>query len=115
MPLAFLMDHCVPAAITEGLRLRQVEILTAYEDDSHRLDDPELLDRATELGRPLFSMDTDLLQEAVRRQRAGIDFAGVVYAHQRRCSIGRCIEDLELIAKTMDPEELRGIVEYLPL
>lgn len=115
MPIAYLMDHHVPVSITEALKLRGVDVRTAYEDGSHALPDPELLDRATALGRVLFSMDTDLLQEAVRRQRAGIDFAGVIFAHQRRCPIGRCIEDLELIAKSIEPEEFRGLVEYLPL
>lgn len=115
MPTTFVMDHNVPAAITEGLRLRGVDVLTAYEDDSHRLEDPELLDRADAIERVLFSMDKDLLREAVLRQRSGIDFAGVVYAHQQKCSIGRCVEDLELIAKTMEPDELRGIIVYLPL
>src|SRR5438876_4905474 len=32
MPIAFYMDHHVPGAITLGLRLRGVEVLTAYED-----------------------------------------------------------------------------------
>ena len=32
MPIAFYMDHHVPRAITLGLRVRKVEVLTAYED-----------------------------------------------------------------------------------
>jgi hypothetical protein len=32
MPLAFYMDHHVPRAVTLGLRLRGVDVLTAYED-----------------------------------------------------------------------------------
>ena len=31
MSLAFYMDHHVPRAITVGLRLRGVDVLTAYE------------------------------------------------------------------------------------
>lgn len=34
MPLALYMDHHVPRAITVGLRLRGVEVITAYEDGS---------------------------------------------------------------------------------
>ncbi|MNG36519.1 hypothetical protein D3C84_1235670 [compost metagenome] len=60
-------------------------------------------------------MDNDLLAEATRRQRAGESFVSVVYAHQERCSIGRATDDLELIAKVLDPDELRGVVQYLPL
>ena len=54
MPLAFYMDHHVPRAITLGLRLRGVGVLTAHEDGASELDDAALLDRASELGRVLF-------------------------------------------------------------
>ena len=44
--------------------------------------DDRLVDRASELGRVLFSQDDDLLAEAKRRQVEGVQFAGVLYAHQ---------------------------------
>ena len=49
MPLAIYMDHHVPRAITLGLQLREVDVLTAYEDAASELDDAALLDRASEL------------------------------------------------------------------
>ncbi len=61
------MDHHVPRAITNGLRLRGVDVLTAHEDKASRLRDPALLDRATELERVLFTQDDDLLTEATQR------------------------------------------------
>lgn len=109
------MDVHVPAAITRGLRLRGVDVLTAQEDGSARLDDPELLDRAGELGRVLFTQDDDLLVEAAERQGRGLGFAGVIYIHQNDIVIGRCIDDLELIAGACTSAELEGSVRYLPL
>ena len=82
MAIAFYMDHQVPQAITDGLRLRQVDVLTAYGDGANRLSDPELLDRATALGRVLFSQDKDLLREAESRQQSGSSFGGVVFARR---------------------------------
>lgn len=61
------MDVHVPRAITEGLRLRGIDVLTAQQDGATRLSDPELLDRATALGRILSTQDGDLLQETNRR------------------------------------------------
>jgi len=61
----------VPRAITVGLRLRGVDVLTAQEDGLSRAPDDVLLERPTELGRVLFSQDEDLLAEAARRQREG--------------------------------------------
>lgn len=109
------MDVHVPFAITAELRLREVDVLTAQMDNATRLDDPPLLDRATELNRILFSRDKDLLKIAAERQRSNHSFSGLVYAHQLRVSIGRCVEDLELIAKTTTPEEWVGKVTFLPL
>ena len=76
------MDHHVPPrAITEGLRLRGIDVITAYDDGTSDMDDSALLDRASELGRVFFTQDDDLLAEAVRRQREGASFHGVIYAH----------------------------------
>ncbi|MBI3245011.1 MAG: DUF5615 family PIN-like protein [Deltaproteobacteria bacterium] len=114
MSIAFYMDQQVPRAITVGLQLRAVAVLTAYEDGTSALEDARLLDRAGELERVLFTRDDDLLAEATKRQRAGIPFCGIVYAHQLRVSIGRCVEDLELIAKAGEPIDLMNQVIFLP-
>lgn len=115
MSVALYMDEHVHRAITVGLRLRGVDVLTAQEDGRRNTPDDVLLDRATELNRVLFSQDEDLLVEARRRQEEGISFTGVIYAHQLRVTIGQCVHDLELIAKAADPEDLADRVEYLPL
>jgi Domain of unknown function (DUF5615) len=115
MSIAFYMDHHVPRAITLGLRLREADVITAHEDGTSKLDDIELLDRAGDLGRVLFTRDDDLLSEATRRQREGISFHGIVFAHQLQVSIGRCVEDLELIAKVGEPVDLLDQVVFLPL
>ena len=79
MTIALYMDVHVHRAITTGLRLRNVDVLTAQEDGHRTAGDERLLERATEIQRVLFS------------------------------------QDLELIAKASQPEELANRVEYLPL
>jgi len=113
--VALYMDEHVHRAITTSLRLRGVDVLTAQDDGRRHVPDHVLLDRATELQRILFSQDEDLLAEANRRQRERIPFAGVVYAHQLRVSIGACVRELEVIAKVANPQDLAERVEYLPL
>src|SRR5437773_1008902 len=81
-------------AVTEGLRLRHVDALTAQEDASDELDDSRLIDRATNLGRVVFTQDEDFLREAGLRTKDGTSFSGVIYAHQLRVSIGKLVEDL---------------------
>ena len=113
--IAIYMDHNVPRAITVGLRMRGVDVVTAYEDGADEMDDVSLLDRATELGRVLFTHDDDLLSEATKRQQKHIPFGGVIYAHQMGITIGACIKDLELISNAGKPEDLLDRVEFLPL
>ena len=115
MSVGLYMDVHVPAAITRGLLLRGIDVLTAQLDEATRLQDPELLDRATALQRVLFSQDEDLLAEATRRQREGRSFGGVIYAHQLRVTIGRAISDLEILARAGNVGDFANRVEYLPL
>ena len=109
------MDEHVKRAVTVGLRLRGVDVLTAQEDQREGIDDDQLLDRATELGRVLFTQDDDLLAVAKQRQVEGISFGGVVYAHQLNITIGECVRDLELVAEATEPGELADQVLYFPL
>lgn len=115
MSVKLYVDHHVRRAIADELRRRGIDVLTAEADGASRLDDSGLLDRATKLGRVLFSQDHDLLREAARRQETGEPFAGVIYAHQLKATIRQCIDGLELIAKVGEPEDFAGRVEYLPL
>jgi len=109
------MDVHVPLAITEGLRRRGVDVLTAQDDGSSELEDSVLLDRATSFGRVLFTQDEDFLAEAARRRTLGEAFSGIVYAHQLRVTIGQCVGDLEIIAKVCEPADLADRVTHLPL
>ncbi len=88
------MDVHVPYAITIGLRLRGVDVITAQEDESRELEDADLLNRATTLGRIMFTRDDDLLREAALRLKRSESFAGVIYAHQLDVSIGQCVISL---------------------
>jgi hypothetical protein len=109
------MDQHIPRAITVGLRLRSIDVITAFEDKASEMSDSDLLNRATELRRVLFTQDDDLLSESAKRQKNSIHFQGLIYAHQLRVSIGACVNDLEIIVKAAEPDELVNEVIFLPL
>jgi len=67
MSIKFYMDHNVPRSISNGLRIRSIDVLTCLEDDSIHLSDPEILDRANSLNRIVFTMDFDFLVEAKQK------------------------------------------------
>ena len=115
MSVRLYFDVHVPIAIADALRLRDVDVLRAQEDGTAELEDSRLLDRATALGRLLFTQDKGFLKEAARRHERGEAFSGIVYAHQLNVTIGECVSDLEVIAKDSEPHEWSGRVEHLPL
>lgn len=115
MSLLLYMDQHVPAAVTRGLRRRGIDVLTAHEDGAAEWEDEEILQRATELGRVVYTQDDDFLELAYRWQSSSREYAGIVYAHQLNITVGQAIKDLELVAKIMRADEMRSRVEFLPL
>jgi Domain of unknown function (DUF5615) len=114
MSIALYFDEHVNAAITAGLRSRGVDVLTVQEDGMRSTDDRLILDRALAIGRVLFRQDRDFLIEAANRQHTGEAFAGIVFAKQEGVAIGKLIDDLELVAKAHDDNDLTNQITYIP-
>lgn len=114
MAVSLYMDVHVPRATAEQLQRRAVDVMTAIEDDAARLPDAELLERASELNRVLFTQDIRFKSLAERWQHDGRPFAGLVFGHQLGGTIGQYVKDLELIAQASDPDYWINHVEYLP-
>jgi Domain of unknown function (DUF5615) len=113
--LRLYMDVHVNAAITAGLRRRDIDVLTAQEDGSRQFEDTTLLDRATQLDRVLFSQDEDFLAIAEERQSSRVPFAGLIYGHQLAATVGKYVLELEVVCKVLEPEDMMNRIEYLPL
>lgn len=114
MPVPLYMDVHVPKPITDQLRRRGVDVVTAIEDGAAQLPDEQLLERAHELGRLLVTQDIGFRAMAEEWQRQGRDFAGLAFGHQLQGTIGQYVRDLELIALASELEEWRNTVQYLP-
>jgi Domain of unknown function (DUF5615) len=108
------MDVHVPQAITDQLRRRDIDVLTAIEDDSDTLLDDQLLERAYLLGRVLFTQDIRFKAMAEEWQRQDKPFAGLIFGHQLGGTVGQFVKDLELIAQASEPNEWLNTIEYLP-
>lgn len=113
--IQYYIDVSANGAITRGLQQRGIDVLTAQEDGTDRMPDAQLLDRAGELGRLIFTHDDDFLAEAKQRQTTEQNFMGVIYIHQHSVNVRRCIDDLEIIALASELEEYANKVVYLPL
>jgi hypothetical protein len=109
------MDVHVPQAITDQLRRRGVDVLTAIEDGAGELPDDELLERVRLLERVLFTQDIRFKAMAQSWQHQSKPFAGLIFGHQLGGTIGQYVKDLELIAQASEPDEWLNTVQYLPL
>jgi hypothetical protein len=114
MAIQLYMDVHVPQSITTQLRRRDVDVLTAQEDNTLELPDEQLLERTTALNRVLFTQDIRFRARAEDWQRQGKPFAGLIFGHQLGGTIGAFVKDLELIAKASDPEDWVNRIEYVP-
>ena len=115
MSLRLYMDRHIPRAITEGVRHRGIDVITAQEDGAAELEDDVLLERVTQLGRVLFSQDRDLLVISHQWLETGREFSGLIYAHQLNITIGRAVRDLEVLVEVLEPEDMHNRIEFLPL
>ncbi len=77
MTVALYMDVHVHGAITEQLRRRGVDVLTAVEDGAGAFSDEQVLERARELARVAVTYDIGFRAMAEQWQRAGRPFAGL--------------------------------------
>ncbi len=115
MAIALFFDVHVDHAILAQLRLRQVDVRTAQEDDVDHLADNLLLDHASRFGRPLVTHDIRFQAMAEDWQRQGRPFCGLIFGHLMQVSIGQCVKDLELLAKATDAEDWASTIIRLPL
>lgn len=115
MSLRLYMDHNVILAITAGCRSRGLDLLTALEDGMAQQPDEAILARATFLDRVVFTQDADFLRITGEWLSRGERFAGVIFGHQQRLSIGEAIENLVLIVDVLAPDEMQNQLIRLPL
>jgi predicted nuclease of predicted toxin-antitoxin system len=114
MPVQLYFDVHVDKAIHDQLRLRGVDVLRAQDDDAAEMTDENLLHRATDLDRVVFTHDIRFEALAEDWHRKGKTFAGLAFGNQLGVTVGTCVKDLELIAKATEGAEWVNAVQHLP-
>jgi hypothetical protein len=107
-PIKLNTDEHVPTAVTVGLRLREVDVLTAQEADMLAASDEDHLALAVREGRGLFTQDADFLRLHAR----GIPHIGIGYARQQT-PVGSIVRGLMLIYQVLGPQDMLNHVEFL--
>ena len=89
-------------------------MVTAAEDNAATWEDENILERASQLGRSVYTQDEDFLVLARHWSLSNRDHDGIIYAHQLSITIGEAVADLELIAKAMELDDMRNQVVFIP-
>ena len=108
MSLKFYMDVHIKGAVTNGLRQRGVDVLTAQEAGMRLAEDDEHIEFALTQRRVIFTNDADFL----RLHAKGIHHAGIVYCQQTD-SIGKMIQGLMLVHELLDESQMLNKVEFI--
>ena len=106
--IAFYIDEHVPSVVSEGLRRRGVDVLTAQEAGMRGAPDIEHLALAVREGRTIFTQDADFL----RMHASGHPHRGIVYAPQQTPT-GAIVRGLMLICEVLHPDDTIGRIEFL--
>ena len=106
--IRFYADEHVARAIPDGLRLRQVDVLTVQEAGLAGAGDEVHLAFALRQGRVIFTQDGDFLRLAAK----GLPHAGIVFAPQRTPA-GQIVRGLMLIHRVLTAEGMMGLTEYI--
>ncbi|MEA2734214.1 MAG: hypothetical protein QOE14_665 [Humisphaera sp.] len=114
MAVPFYMDANVPQAITDQLRRHGVNALTAWDDGYGEASDEQVLQRATELGRVVFTQDIRFKARAATWLQDGRRFGGLLFGHQLGGTIGQYVRDLRLIDGASDTAEWVNVIDHLP-
>jgi len=107
--IRFHLDENCDARIAVGLRLHGIDLTTTPEARLVRASDQEQLRFAVSQGRVIVTHDADFLRIAA----AGAAHAGIMHLRPEKHSLGEMIRLWVLVWEILEPDEMRGHVEYL--
>jgi len=107
----FYFDENIELAVSEQLAAGGIDVVSAHSLEKLGDDDRNHLERATAMGRVLCTYDRDFLQLAY----TGASHAGIVFAPQRKASIGGWIREIRALHGRMRAEDMVGQVIYLSM
>jgi predicted nuclease of predicted toxin-antitoxin system len=115
LSLLLYADNNVNDHVVLGLRRLGYDVLRARDDGMAEALDETVLQRATALGRVVYTNDADIVRIAKSWETGERHHAGIIYTHQDRLSVRRQIEELQLVIEAMHAEEIAGTLVRIPL
>lgn len=105
----FYLDENIPVAIAKQLQQRGIEAITVRDLNLLGDEDINHLNRATEMGYVLCTLDADYVKLAAE----GVQHAGIIKGVKQKHWIGEWVKALELIYAVYTTDDMENRVEYL--
>lgn len=106
--IRFYVDEHIASSVVEGLRRRDIDVMTTYEARMRGATDEQQLFYAGEQQRVLVTKDDDFL----RLHAEDVQHYGIVFV-PTQATIGALVQGLMLISRVLDADEMRNHVEFL--
>jgi len=107
-------EDTMDADLVHALRIRGIEVTTAFEQKMIRHDDTEHLELATSQGRALYSFNVgDYQRLHTEYLTQGKHHAGIILAQQQRYSLGEQMRRLLKIIAAISAEEMKDRIVFL--
>ncbi len=106
-------DENIESAIVEGLRRRDIEVISVQDTKDLGKSDEYHLERAFKLGAVILTYDADLLKIAHQWNQKGKRHRGILYAHPQDLSFGERIRLVELVTQVLSEKEMENHIEFL--
>jgi len=103
-------NESVNVAVTEGLRRRGVNAISAKDVGNLGLTDEDQLKYALKEKLVIFTHDDDFLS-LVRKSK--LEHGGIIYVHQQRLSIGEYIRRIKFLVETRSLNEMMNRIQFL--
>lgn len=108
-PIRYYLDQHISGAVSKGLRLHGIDVLSAQEAGRCGLPDPDQLAFATTQERVMVTFDPDYLA----LHNAGTPHAGIAWCSATKYRVGFLIQMLILLHGVADRDAMKNRVEYL--
>lgn len=107
--IRFYLDENVANAVANGLRHRNIDVITTPEAGHMGWNDPEQIAFALEEIRVLITQDDDMLSLA----SSGTPHAGIAYYKPQTRTVKDIIRGVLLIYDVLAPEDMLNHIEFL--
>jgi predicted nuclease of predicted toxin-antitoxin system len=110
----YLDEDAMDDALVKALRVRGVDVLTAFEAGMIERSDEEHLDYATSQGRVLYTFNlADFCRIHAAYQSSPRPHAGIIVGRQKQYSVGEQMRRLLKVIDARSPEQMANHLEFL--